>query len=140
MKPVLTLLAALAVGGSLVLIGCSKKEETSTPPAEPTAAAPAPGVADEKEPDRTAGESAGTALAEARQAMQKSDYETAADLLLRAEAAPMTEQQAFARIDQMRELSKRIADAAASGDPKAMRAAELMKRYQAMRTAAGTPR
>jgi hypothetical protein len=75
--------------------------------------------------------------------MQSQDYEGAADVILRAQIAAqqqqsmLTDQQRLDYHNRMRMLQKQVADAMASGDPNAQRAARLLMQYNAARTQGG---
>lgn len=137
---------ACSVALGLWMVGCSKKEaatETPAASAKPKSAADAAGQAQPAAETAAAdaGADTGGGGGDFRSqwnsydtAIKKKDYESAAGVLLKAQLskAPMTQQQGFDYINHMRELSKKIADAAASGDPNAQRAAEMMRQVQAM--------
>ena len=141
MKLKTKLLILLSGVSSLVLVGCSKKQaapEATAPalntntaeaaPAEPPAvAAPLTSV-----PSSSADVS--SKLTEAQKAIKNKDLETAAAGLVAIQFsnAKMTEQQGFDQINRMRELSKMIAEG--GNDPRAKRAAELLRQAQRTRT------
>jgi hypothetical protein len=141
-KTVLGLAAAVLV---LTAAGCSKEEAPppaaaaptqETPPAE-AAPLPAPVVA--QQPDAPPDEpQVQLQVLDTRMANQ--DYEGAVDVILRAQIAAQQNQSALSdqqRIDyhnRMRQLQKQIADAIASGDPNAQRAARLLMQYNAAQT------
>jgi hypothetical protein len=124
----------------MLVTGCGKKEEAEAPApataeAEPPAAAEAaPEPASDTPPAPVV--DAAAAFAEQDRAMRNKDFEAAADAMIRLQMSnvQMTEQQAYDQVNRMRDLSKQIADAYASGDPKAIRAAEMMRQAQRMRT------
>jgi Arc/MetJ-type ribon-helix-helix transcriptional regulator len=71
--------------------------------------------------------------------VENGDYESAVDVMLRAQAArqAMSDSQRLDQHNRMRTLQKQIADAMASGDPNAQRAARLLQQYNAASTKAG---
>jgi len=130
----------------IVSLGTGCKKEEAPPPAaavpvEAPQAAPAPAQAqvpdalvpaDEAEPE----------LVQLDARLQNQDYEGAVDVILRAQLAAqqqqamLSDQQRLNYHNRMRMLQKQIADAMASGDPNAQRAAQLLMQYNAARTQA----
>jgi hypothetical protein len=138
-------LRALAICSALTLIlsaGCGKKE------APPAAAAPvesAPAAASDPAPQPVYAQPAPVDDVQAQMQqidtrMQNQDYEGAVDAILRAQIAAQQQQAMISdqqRLDyhnRMRNVQKQIADAMASGDPNAERAARLLMQYNAART------
>ncbi len=121
---------AILIGclGSLVFLSaCGKKEEPA-----PQAAAPEP--KQEAQPDQAAAAPAANVnvqkeMAKADTAIKQHDYEVAADSLLKAQFSqqPMTVKQKDDHYNKMRALQVEIANAMMRGDPKAKKAAELLK-------------
>jgi PBP1b-binding outer membrane lipoprotein LpoB len=138
-------LRALATCSALTLIlsaGCGKEE------APPEAAAPvesAPAAAPDPAPQPVYAQPAPVDDVQAQMQqidtrMQNQDYEGAVDAILRAQIAAQQQQAMISdqqRLDyhnRMRNVQKQIADAMASGDPNAERAARLLMQYNAART------
>jgi hypothetical protein len=75
--------------------------------------------------------------------VQNQDYEGAVDVIVRAQLAAqqqqsmLNDQQRLDYHNRMRLLQKQIADAMASGDPNAQRAARLLMQYKAATTQGG---
>ncbi len=128
----------------IVCVGCKKKEPpepvAATPVVEtPAAPVPEPAAAPVyAEPAPVEDTQANIAQVDAR--VQNQDYEGAVDVILRAQIAAQqqeamsTPQQRVSYYNRMRMLQKQIADAVASGDPSAQRAAQLLMQYNAART------
>jgi hypothetical protein len=133
------LCAGLAVL-ALTVAGCGKEETpaAATPVAEvaPTPA-PAPEAAPAIQPDAPPTDEVAAQVQQFDTRMQNRDFEGAADVILRAQLAAQQQQEMLSpqqRIDnhnRMRLLQKQIADAMASGDPNAQRAARLLMQYNA---------
>ncbi len=126
MKPLA--LASLAV---MVFAGCSKKAE-APPAAAPPEAGNAARVTTEIAPARTVNipsvADTSVALSAANAALKAHEYEQAARNLLAVQAQKnLSEQQAAAAKEQMNQFQRNLAGAVASGDPKAIAAAELLR-------------
>ncbi len=129
-------LAALA----LVSVGCGK-EETPAAVAPVAEVAPAPAPASEPAqailPDAPPTDEVQAQVQQFDTRLQNRDFEGAVDVILRAQLAAQQQQDMLSsqqRIDnhnRMRLLQKQIADAMASGDPNAQRAARLLMQYNA---------
>jgi hypothetical protein len=129
-------LAALA----LVSIGCSKEEAPAAvaPVAEvDPAPAPAPEATQAILPDAPPTDEVQAQVQQFDTRLQNRDFEGAVDVMLRAQLAAQQQQDMLSaqqRVDnhnRMRLLQKQIADAMASGDPNAQRAARLLMQYNA---------
>lgn len=125
-------IAALAAA----LVGCgSKEEEVASTPAPPPAATEETAAAPAQEESTTDDLSVPSVdvtatMSAADNAMKQSDYVTATDALLKLQMSGAMKNNDQARVDhyaRMVELQKRVADAAASGDAKAQRAAALLR-------------
>lgn len=126
----------------ILAVGCGKSE------APPEAAAPveaAPAAAPEPAPQPVYAQPAPVDDVQAQMQqidnrMHNQDYEGAVDVILRAQIAAQQQQAMISdqqRLDyhnRMRNVQKQIADAMASGDPNAERAARLLMQYNAART------
>ena len=133
---------------ALLCPGCGKEETpppTAAVPVEETPAAPEPAPAAAPvyaQPDLPPDE-ADVQMRQVDIRMQNQDYEGAVDVILRAQIAAqqqqsmITDQQRLDQHNRMRMLQKQIADAMASGDPNAQRAARLLMQYNAARTQSG---
>lgn len=134
-------LPALAAGIllSLTLTGCgSKEEETASAPA-PRATAPAEEAAPAQEESTTetvggsglaAAVDVNSTLKAADSAMRQNDLIKATDALLKLQLSGAMNNNPQAKIDhyqRMIDLQQRVAEAAARGDEKAQRAADLMR-------------
>lgn len=125
---------------ALALAGCGKEETpaAAAPVAEvdPTPA-PAPEAVQAIQPDAPPTDEVAAQVQQFDTRMQNRDFEGAADVILRAQLAAQQQQEMLSpqqRIDnhnRMRMLQKQIADAMASGDPNAQRAARLLMQYNA---------
>ena len=127
-------LAILALG----LVGCGKEETpAATTPVAEVAPAPAPEAAPAIQPDAPPTDEVAAQIQQFDTRMQNRDFEGAADVILRAQLAAQQQQSTLSaqqRVDnhnRMRLLQKQIADAMASGDPNAQRAARLLMQYNA---------
>jgi hypothetical protein len=137
--------SALAVG-SLIFVGCKKEEPpppTAATPVETAQPAPAPEAAQAPVyPDPAPTDEGQVEMAQIDARVQNQDYEGAVDVILRAQIAAqqqqamLSDQQRLNYHNRMRLLQKQIADAMASGDPNAQRAAQLLMQYNAARTQA----
>jgi hypothetical protein len=111
-----------------LLSGCGKKEAATPAPAPETTA-----VVQQEQPQPTAAPVApppaapDARLAESQAAIKARDYEKAAAALIDMQRARLNEQQAAAAAAQMRQLHKSLADAVASGDPRAIEAANRLR-------------
>ena len=122
-----------------VVVGCSKKQETSTPTAPAAAATPdAPGAAaapaeaaqtEASGPimDTANAGDAKAAIAEADAALRQKEYEKAVRTLLAVQQAQLNAQQAAAARQAMIALQRNISAAAASGDQRAIAAGEALR-------------
>lgn len=123
----------LCAVGSLLLIGCGKPAaDVSTPPAV-TESAPAPvtGAAPPQvDPNAQAQAAwADARLKEAQAAQESRDYEKAAQALVALQQQKqLSEAQATAYANQMRQFQRDLAGAVASGDPRAKAAADQLRR------------
>ncbi|MCL4178399.1 MAG: hypothetical protein KJ072_11745 [Verrucomicrobia bacterium] len=130
---------------SLAFAGCKKEEAPPPAAAAPVEAAePAPAPAPEPVYAQPApADDVQAQIAQIDTRMQSQDYEGAADAILRAQIAAqqqqsmLTDQQRLDYHNRMRMLQKQVADAMASGDPNAQRAARLLMQYNAARTQGG---
>ena len=113
----------------LWLAGCSKAK-TESAPAPPPPVSTAPATSPAPPPVAAAPAIApDTGLSQAQAALKARDYETAADTLLALQQSRrLTEAQAAATADQMRQLQSALVGAIARGDPKAQAAAEKLRR------------
>lgn len=126
----------------LLCLGCGKEEAPPPAAAAPVeAVAPPPESAPEPAYDQPvpAADDAQAQMQQVDTRLQSNDYEGAVDALLRAQIAAQQQQTTTAqqRVDQhnrMRLVQKQIADAMASGDPNAQRAARLLMQYNAAQT------
>ena len=121
--------------GAFLLSGCGEKEAAVE---IPSAAAEDTEGATSSEPSQASASSADSSSqwSTYNAALEKDDYEKAADSLMKMQfqsGGQASVQQGLEQINKMRELSKVIADRAASGDPNAMRAAAMMQHAQQMR-------
>jgi hypothetical protein len=132
-----------SVVSGLLLLGCGKKEAPieAQPPAavaETNATQEATAAATQAPIIEPPTDSSGlkTKFTDADKAMKTKDYETAAKALLAVQLSkvPLTEQQGFDQVNRMRQLSRLIAEGSADGDPKAKRAADLLREVQRLRT------
>lgn len=138
----LRLLAALSLaGGVAAWSGCGAKEkaeEAATPPADQAQAegeaAPAEGEGHEESTTDTfvIDMSQPASPADYDAAVKKQDYTQATDVLLRMNAQNV---QGADTLNRMRQLQDDVARAAASGDPKARQAAEMLRRLGRMPSA-----
>ena len=107
-----------------LLAGCGKKEtgvhasvtETTAPVAQQVQPAAKPALLT---PD--------TGLAESQAALKARDYDKAAATLVAMQATRLNEHQAAAAAAQMRQLQSSLASAVASGDPRAIAAANRLR-------------
>lgn len=139
MVSVLSLLSAAAL-----MAGCSKKPQ-ATPAAQATDTNQAP-AADAQPADATAqaqaqpqaptgpvldtsqmSGDAKAAMADADAAMRQREYEKAVRTMIAIQQAQLNAQQAAAAHQQMINLQKSLAQAAASGDPNAQAAAQILR-------------
>jgi type IV secretory pathway VirB10-like protein len=124
--------------------GCSKQETVIAPeaaatnaPAQaqatPTAVPPAPANPEAFQPDLPPPDQE---MVQVDRRVQQRDYEGAVDILLRAQMAQrqLTAAQRADQYNRMRQVQKEIADAMASGDPNAQRAARLLMQYNRFST------
>jgi pyruvate/2-oxoglutarate dehydrogenase complex dihydrolipoamide acyltransferase (E2) component len=128
-------LSLLLIGTVACLTGCGggEDEDAAAPAAEAaaeTGAAAAETAAAETPPAELPPVAAGNA-ADVDAAMQQRDYVRAADLLIQQSLSrqPGEEDDSMVR---MRQLQVQMADAIASGDPRAIQAAELLRRVGRM--------
>ncbi len=129
------ILAALSLAGATsALVGCSKTEEVAETPAPPAAAAPAEGEEAPAEEASSEESTTETFVVDMTQpaspadydaAFKKRDFLKATDVVLRMDAQNV---QGADTLNRMRELQDEIARAAASGDPKAKQAADMLRR------------
>lgn len=116
----------------LLVIGCGKPaEDVSVPPAV-TESAPAPATATpppQADPNIQAQAAwADARLKEAQAAQQARDYEKAAQALVALQHQQrLSEAQAAAYANQMRQFQRDLAGAVASGDPRAKAAADRLR-------------
>lgn len=138
------LLGSLLALALLLAAGCGKEE--APPPAAAVETAPQAVAAPEPEPVFAQPAPANDVQANLSQVdyqVQNQNYEGAVDVILRAQIAAQQQQaqlNAQQRLDyhnRMRLLQKQIADAMASGDPNAQRAALLLKQYNSTTTRGG---
>jgi len=122
--------SALAV---TLLAGC-KQEEATVPDPAPQSPAPA------NQPGQPAANAAAATavapdarLAESQAALKAQDYDRAAATLVAMQQTKMNEQQAAAAAAQMRQLQSSLATAAASGDPRAIAAANRLRQASMVR-------
>ncbi len=128
MKKNLLLAASLALTLLLAVSSCGKKE-ASAPAPDPVAAAPAtaaPAGAAPVAPTQTA-VLPDARLAESQAALKARDYDKAAAALIAVQRAKLNDQQAAAAAAQMRQLQSSLAEAVASGDPRAKAAADRLR-------------
>lgn len=121
----------LCAVGSFLLIGCGKPAaDVPTPPAvtesAPVTSTPPPQV----DPNIQAQSAwADARLKEAQAAQQSRDYEKAAQALVALQQQKqLSEAQASAYANQMRQFQRDLAGAVASGDPRAKAAADQLRR------------
>ncbi len=123
-------------GATASWVGCSKGEEVAETPAAPAAAAAAPAEGEEPPAEEAASEESTTETfvvdmsqpatpADYDSAFKKRDFLKATDVVLRMDAQNV---QGADTLNRMRELQDEIARAAASGDPKAKQAADMLRR------------
>ncbi len=138
MKDISSGLALLLLGG--LLVGCGRKEEAAPP--TPAAAAPPPEVvaapAPTPVPTYSPADTAAAVAERLRQieAAQKArEYEKAAEamLQLRMRQQQMNEQQAALVQQRMRTLQADLAAGVASGDPRAIAAANRLRQAASVR-------
>ncbi len=120
------MLVMLLGGLTLWSSGCGKEEkaaeptpaapQTSIAPAQPQVGAPAPSQA-----------AAQPQLSQIKAAMDAREYDQAAESLLALQRTQLTAQQAAAAAAQMQKLQQNLAGAVASGDPKAIAAAQRLR-------------
>jgi hypothetical protein len=134
LKPVrfLALAGILSVAGFLA-VGCGKKE-TEIPVPPPTAEQPGTETAPVAPPPVAAPTAAQNAWADARlkeaqAAQQARDYGKAVEQLIAVQQAQqrLSEAQAAAAANQMRQFQRDLAGAVASGDPRAKAAADRLR-------------
>src|SRR5258707_540441 len=96
-------------------------------------AAPTPGAANRAPAVAVA--TNGARVEDAQAAMNTRDYDKAARILvtLQRPATPLTPEQSQAIDNQMKQLQRSLASAAASGDPKARAAIEILRQSSAHR-------
>lgn len=115
-----TLVSAVLIS---LLTGCSKEAEVPAPSPEVAPAVqqaqPAPAAAIPSAPDGR--------LTESQAALKARDYDKAAEALIALQRAKLNEQQAALAAAQMRQLQSSLADALASGDPRAKAAADRLR-------------
>ena len=124
---------------AFALVGCGKEETpaAAVPVAEVATPAPAPEAAPAIQPDAPPTDEVAAQVQQFDTRLQNQDFEGAADIILRAQLQAQQQQSTLSaqqRIDnhnRMRLLQKQIADAMASGDPNAQRAARLLMQYNA---------
>jgi hypothetical protein len=116
-----------------LLAGCEKKE-AAVPATAPQATAPAnQPVQPAANPVAATAVAPDARLAESQAALKAKDYDRAAATLLKVQRAQMNEQQAAAAAAQMRQLQSSLASAAASGDPRAIAAANRLRQASMVR-------
>jgi hypothetical protein len=113
----------------LVVLGCSRKQDTSAMPPPSTAAAT------NLSPEAAAvSVTTSKALADSDAALKARQYDQAvANLLLLQQQRGLNEQQAQAVKDQQVKIQRSLASAVASGDPKAKAAADMLRASSAHR-------
>jgi hypothetical protein len=135
---------ACAVAG-FVLVGCGKKDAYVEPapvhPPDPAVAQTPPSPAQAPTP-RGVPPPPTEADFDIRQVdalVQQRKYESAVDTMLRAQAQAgrQTDAQRLDHHNRMRLLQRQVAQAMASGDPEAQKAARLLQQYNASQTRAG---
>lgn len=122
MKTILINVASLMF--ALALCGCGKKKEPVPAPA-PVAPAAAPAAVPAAV--QNAAIIPDARLAESQAAIKAGEYDKAAEALISLRRTQMTEQQAAAAAAQMRQLQGSLAQAVASGDPRAKAAADRLR-------------
>jgi hypothetical protein len=135
---------ALTVAG-LIVTGCSKSETYVEPaPAydpAPVVQAPAPQQAPAPRGVPPPPTEADFDIRQVDALVQQRKYESAVDTMLRAQAAQsgrqLTDAQRLDNHNRMRLLQQQVAQAMASGDPEAQKAARLLQQYNAAQTRAG---
>jgi len=121
---------ATGVGACVLFAGCSKKADESAvaappeTPVEAQAANPATAPAAQAPAPSTVSEAQLTA---SQAAINARDYEKAAAALVAMQQAQLNAQQAEAVAQQMRQFQSGLAQALASGDPRAKAAAERLR-------------
>lgn len=129
MKVLIKIPVIAMIGGAFLFSGCGEKEATVETPSVVAEDADSSSAA---EPAQAAADSSGSSSqwSTYNAALEKDDYEKAADSLMKMQfqsGGQASVEQGLEQINKMRELSKVIADRAASGDPSAMRAAAMMQ-------------
>jgi Arc/MetJ-type ribon-helix-helix transcriptional regulator len=130
---------------ALVGSGCSKNETYVEPaPAydpAPVVQAPAPQQAPAPRGVPPPPTEADFDIRQVDALVQQRKYESAVDAMLRAQAAQsgrqLTDAQRLDNHNRMRLLQQQVAQAMASGDPEAKRAARLLQQYDAAQSRAG---
>lgn len=122
MKTILINVASLMF--ALALCGCGKKEEPVPAPA-PVAPAAAPAAVPAAV--QNAAIIPDARLAESQAAIKAGEYDKAAEALISLRRTQMSEQQAAVAAAQMRQLQGSLAQAVASGDPRAKAAADRLR-------------
>jgi hypothetical protein len=130
----------LALAG-LVVSGCSRQETyvEPAPPPDPTpmVQAPAPQQAPAPRGVPPPPTEADFDIRQVDALVQQRKYESAVDAMLRAQAAQAGRQNDAQRLEyhnRMRLLQQQVAQAMASGDPEAQKAARLLQHYSGAQT------
>jgi hypothetical protein len=113
-----------------LLAGCGKKEtevQTSAPVTTPPVAQQVQRAA------TTTSSTPDARLVESRAALKARDYDQAAAALVAMQAARLNEQQAAAAAEQMRQFQSSLASGVASGDPRAIAAANRLRKASSVR-------
>lgn len=121
----------LAAGAVLLAVfaGCGKEKAQAPAPAKTAAESTATPA--NSTPPPVAVAPAATApdarLVESQAAFKSREYDKAVEVLLAAQRAKLSEQQAAAAAAQMRQFQSGLAEAVASGDPRAKAAADRLR-------------
>ena len=110
-----------------LLAGCGKKEAEPPAPAPQTTAPVAQQVQPAATPASSRPDAPDARLAQSQAALKARDYDQAAATLVAMQHNRLNEQQAAAAAAQMRELQSSLAGAVASGDPRAIAAANRLR-------------
>ena len=113
-----------------LLAGCGKKETAVQTPVPETKAPVAQTVQPAATPAAVAPDAR---LAESQAALKAQDYDRAAATLVAMRTTRMNEQQAAAAAQQMQQLQSSLASAVASGDPRAIAAANRLREASRVR-------
>ena len=126
MSPVLrSTLIAIA----MLIAGCGKKDATQNPSATGTPTQAPATTAEAPAPSGTAAPAQPTVkMTDVQTAIHQKDYEKAAATLLVLQKQPATPQEGWAVNAEMQKFQGQLAAAAATGDPKAKAAIELLRR------------